>query len=494
MGYTAALLIALLATWFVIFAPVPASSATVPLDSWVYPALDKLSALGVLETPLQGIRPLSRREIARQLGGGASQNDLPAAADLLLATLRTEFRPELDRTTADDRHFTPIDTLEAGYRLAAGLLPGPGDRPSFLANRDGTFQHHRHRLWLSFAGDGARGRFSGEWRPLFFTDEAATLQSGRVALSAGSWELSLGRQSLWWGQGRHGTLLLSNNARPLDMVRLTTPSPVSLPGLFRVVGPVRFDLFISRLEKARVVPEPYLAGMRLTVMPTDYLELGAARTIIFGGRGQPHVGVNDFLEILAGENNAPGEADTSNQLAMLDARLTLPGPLKAQLYGEYGGEDEAGMFPIKTAWLAGLHLPAIAAGGRLSLRVEYADLSLQTARTRWYSHSLYRSGYTHRGSVLGHQIGGDGRDLSLDGEYLHSPTYTTSFGIDRETRGLAQPRAEERMSPYLGGRWQVDASLAVSALAALEVVRHPNGTAGEREQITFISTTIHKSF
>ena len=44
----------------------PASSS-VPLDSWVYPALDKLAGLGLVDSVLQGTRPYSRLEVARQV-------------------------------------------------------------------------------------------------------------------------------------------------------------------------------------------------------------------------------------------------------------------------------------------------------------------------------------------------------------------------------------------------------------------------------------------
>ena len=38
-----------------------------PLDSWVYPALERLAALGYLQTAYLGIRPWTRMECARLL-------------------------------------------------------------------------------------------------------------------------------------------------------------------------------------------------------------------------------------------------------------------------------------------------------------------------------------------------------------------------------------------------------------------------------------------
>jgi hypothetical protein len=60
------------------------ASAPLPLDSWVYPALDKLAGLGLIDSALQGSRPYSRLEAARQ----TAEARLNLAADSPLATAR----------------------------------------------------------------------------------------------------------------------------------------------------------------------------------------------------------------------------------------------------------------------------------------------------------------------------------------------------------------------------------------------------------------------
>ncbi|MFZ0230487.1 MAG: hypothetical protein WAL41_26895, partial [Mycobacterium sp.] len=39
-------------------------SANVPLDSWIYPALERLAALGYIESSFAGLKPWSRIECA----------------------------------------------------------------------------------------------------------------------------------------------------------------------------------------------------------------------------------------------------------------------------------------------------------------------------------------------------------------------------------------------------------------------------------------------
>ena len=45
----------------------PAQDAYVPMDSWVYNALDRLRGLGYLDTAFMGLRPWTRRSIERML-------------------------------------------------------------------------------------------------------------------------------------------------------------------------------------------------------------------------------------------------------------------------------------------------------------------------------------------------------------------------------------------------------------------------------------------
>ena len=48
-------------------------SPYVPLDSWIYPALERLTALGDISTAISAMRPWTRMECARQLGEAADR-------------------------------------------------------------------------------------------------------------------------------------------------------------------------------------------------------------------------------------------------------------------------------------------------------------------------------------------------------------------------------------------------------------------------------------
>jgi len=243
-------------------------------------------------------------------------------------------------------------------------------------------------------------------------DEDYTLRFQELALSTrfGFAEMTVGRTPLWWGPGRHGALLVSNNARPFDLIKLGTAGPQLLPGWLGYLGHVQAETFVARMETDRAVSEPYIWGLRVSTRLNPWIEFGASRTAQFGGRGRA-VGWGTVRDVvLADTENDPG--DPGNQLASLDVRFVLPFPWQPlELYAEVGGEDEAGGFFSKTAWLAGVYLPRIGPWNQLELTVEVADTKVSGSPGVWYSNRHYPDGYTYHEQVIGHHLGADGLDI-----------------------------------------------------------------------------------
>lgn len=474
-------------------------SATIPLDSWVYPALDRLSGLGKLPATLQGTRPLTRNEVVRQIAeahaAAMSVDRDSETVTAILNRLDREFAADAASPAADN--FVKLRTVKIDYRLRNGedsiIVPGPPDSGTILIrahqfalepNSEGIEAAEHHNLFAGFQADARLSWLLAEWRPLLAwhgIDEDADVdlatQSGRVALQVGAMELSAGRQPLWWGEGRHGALILTNNARSLDMLRLTNPSPATLPSFLRYLGPLRMDLFLSRLESDRIVPEPYFAGLRLNFKPATWLEVGMSRTMTFGGEGRPGVGVGDFLTILTGKNLTRDE-DTSNQLAALDIRLQLP---YVTVYGETGGEDEAGAWISNRAYLFGFYLPQIEPSGQLAARLEFADLSHVDGNSPvWYRHGVYRDGYTRRQRVLGHHVGGGARDLILVLENSPAAPWYWMLGVDMEWRGYDQAYLEKHLQPFVNLTYRIPSGWAVGAGAAFDQIKNRNNLPADR--------------
>src|SRR5437879_2340019 len=95
------------------------SSPYVPLDSWVYPAFDRLTALGVVPTAILGIKPWTRKECARLLEEAAQATDGSSKdeAARLTSELMREFAAELGEPRIP---YIGIDSVYARATLISG--------------------------------------------------------------------------------------------------------------------------------------------------------------------------------------------------------------------------------------------------------------------------------------------------------------------------------------------------------------------------------------
>jgi len=223
--------------------------------------------------------------------------------------------------------------------------------------------------------------------------------------------LSFGRGELWWGEGRWGTLVLSNNAPPLDHVRFETDRPLSLGPL----GSLKFAAMMARLEDERYVPNPLLLGGGVSWL-VGPVELGAVRTVMFGGEGKPLPGsASDWTDLLlAKSEHTWGRGLDTDQLLNVCGRLSIPEVRKLGsslryfgLYFEYGAESAMGGLPASIAHVLG----AVLDFGHTDVRLEYAETENPSP---WYEHYVYKSGYTHEGRVMGHHIGCCSRGAELE--------------------------------------------------------------------------------
>ncbi len=321
--------------------------------------------------------------------------------------------------------------------------------PSLLYNNDGIVSEEGFNLFLSVSLKKNFDPLEIRLEPLYaiHTETLGTLHKGYLRYKSNYFNLDIGKESLWWGQGVHGSLFLTNHAEPIPMIRLYNPDPYHLPGPLRYLGPFQFDIFFSQLEEDRVIPKPYFQGTRIGMKPHGRLEVGFTRTIIMGGEGQPALSPSRFWNIWFGENKEHND-DQSNSLAGIDFNLSLP---LLQFYGEVGGEDEAGHLPSHGAFLAGLYFPK---GGLFQedFRMEYAHIT----HPAWYVHSVYQSGYTYKKRILGHHVGGAAKDLYLEYGVLNRQDIQGKMMADYEERGIA-------IYPTIERRYQVGTDWAYHA-------------------------------
>src|SRR5437762_9830721 len=106
-------------------------SSYVPLDSWVYPALERLAALGFVKTAYLGIRPWTRMECARMLEEAeqriGDEDEQGGEGPRIYSELTKELSDETNRLNGADNVGASLDSV---YVRATNISGPPLDRKS----------------------------------------------------------------------------------------------------------------------------------------------------------------------------------------------------------------------------------------------------------------------------------------------------------------------------------------------------------------------------
>ena len=244
-----------------------------------------------------------------------------------------------------------------------------------------------------------------------------------LGVALGNYSISVNTLERWWGPGWDGSLILSNNARPIPAVSLDRnfAEPFDSKWL-SWLGPWDFSLHFGQMEEERAVPDVQFFGLRFSFKPLSSLEIGLSRTAQWCGEGRP-CNAETFFDLLIGRDNL-GEDDVDrsnepgNQLAGFDVRWA-PTFLDTRLalYAQFIGEDEAGGLPSR--YLGQFGLEGTGVWRDLSYRwfAEFAATSCRFYRPDEfdncaYNSGIYPTGYRYRGRSVGHPADGDARVVS----------------------------------------------------------------------------------
>lgn len=264
--------------------------------------------------------------------------------------------------------------------------------------------------------------------------DGLALDGSYIATRLGNWSASLGKVDRWWGPGWDGSLILSNNARPIPSISLDRRVPEAFETKWLSwIGPWSFHSFIGRMEKERTVPNPYLWGIRVEVAPTilDGLEVGLFRMMQLGGDGRPE-GFSTWVDAFLSQDNVGANSkyqdkskEPGNQLAGLDIRWR-PWEAPFAIYGQLAGEDEDKFLPNALMFQYGIEGWFDLGGGTARFFTEYVDLTstwwtgAPHVRNVTYGHSIYSDGYRYRGRPVGHWADTDSRIMSIGGLHLNN--------------------------------------------------------------------------
>jgi hypothetical protein len=369
--------------------------------------IQRLADAGVIKGPVS-TWPLAWAPIAADVGEVANEAELPT--DVLQSLLRVRARAQRE-TRIDD------------FRLqgAASVAEEPMRMRSFQDTPRETAEIGAGVAWT---GNWLSVNLNGQYVDSPADGEDFRADGSEIAVILGNFSISANTLDRWWGPGWDGSLILSNNARPIPALSLERnfTDPFSSKWL-SWLGPWDLALHFGRFESDRHVPDARFFGLRFNFRPLPSLEIGLSRTAQWCGEGRP-CGLDTFIDLLLGRDNV-GDDDIDrdnepgNQLAGFDLRWAgriFDRPIA--IYGQLIGEDEAGGFPSHYLGQFGVELSG-SLGTRWSYRWfgEFAGTSCAFHQSTEifncaYNHGVYQTGYRYRGRAVGHGSDNDTRMLS----------------------------------------------------------------------------------
>jgi len=316
-----------------------------------------------------------------------------------------------------------------GWDFTAGVT---GGEPGLLRDFD-TLAREDGEAGASANYDGPR--FAVGVRVTAVADPAdgdeLRADGSHATVQLGNWLLSANALDRWWGPSHEGSLILSNNARPMPtvMVERAAAKPFETKWL-SWLGPWRFSFGISQMEQNRQdIDAPLFMAWRVEAMPFKKVELGFSRTAQFCGEELP-CDATAFKDMLIGHDNPGFNATTAsepgNQMAGFDIRWNSPlFDLPYAIYAQYIGEDVSSYVPAKYLNQLGLEIwKPLAQGGLVQLFTEYTSTtcSANTGRGPYYNCAYNQTkfnveGYRYHGRVIGYTTDADAETYSLGAMY-----------------------------------------------------------------------------
>jgi hypothetical protein len=424
---------------------------------WTYDAIKKLVLAGLADRTVLNTKPMSRLEMARivaqaitKITGdeGGQYADRRDIEDTLYRLL-DEFQPELAELGIEAAvqqgkppgffQIKPVDKLQVRTAYAK-------DEATLENNQGDALKEGFNGRLATFSRGQIGDVFSATLSPELRVDEHGNVNArvleGFGKLTLYNVEAGGGRESLWWGPGFNGSMLLSTNARPFDLVKAGAAEPFTLPWIFESLGPIKLSYFLGQLEEHRDFPHTKLTGLRLDLAPASFLELGISRVVQFNGEGRPSVGLGDYIKILFGpgsddlnsplNNNTLLSADFSLRLSNVSRYLPLFRDV--EIYGELGWDDTCCndiFVPLQPGGIIGLYSPNLFGSAHTELRIEYAA----TSKIQFNS-GIYSSGYAFKGQPIAHFIGTRGNDLFVRIAHWFGPDVMVGVEFDRARVGL----------------------------------------------------------
>lgn len=434
-------------------------STYIPMDSWVYPALSRLQGLGYLDTAFLGLRPWTRLSILHMLQHTADNIDADSnnqeARDIYLSVLH-EVAPGLENNFGAR---TVRAEFESAYTQLRGIAGTPL-RDSFhlgqtIINDYGRPYQEGFNNYTGFSARSSAGRFAlyfrGEYQhapsapgyseelfaylsgldfniPIASNPRQDTIPLGpipttntfRVMQANLSYnilnhQISFGKNDHWWSPNQGSSFAWSTNAENIYAFQIDRAEPLRIPGLSRLTGPFRYYFLVGSLKGHTYPNAPWVHAEKISFKPTENLEFGFSRTVIWGGKGHVPITLHTFLRSFFSVQNVSvaeknSRDDPGARFGFFDFSYRLPFLRKwLTLYTDSLAHDDVSPVsaPRRAAYMPGLYLSHFPGMEKLDLRVEggSTDAVSTGGPNFFYNENVQRQGYTNKGFIMGSWLG-----------------------------------------------------------------------------------------
>jgi hypothetical protein len=423
----------------------------VPLDSWVYPAFERLFSLGYADSAYLGMRPWTRTSCLQIL-----QETYPKLQDApqdqeawnIFVALAKEFGENTGPSTPraevadvytrsmyikgppinDSFHFGQTLINDNGRPYQQGFMnldgfTGRAEGYHFALDVRGEYQHAPGRA--AYPGSVQQVIAQVDSTPLLPAEPVPQtnvfrLINANFATAVASHEFSVGKAEDWWGPTQSGSMALSNNAEPVYALRINRVVPLRIPGVSEVLGPFRYEGLLGSLKGHRYPNAPWVHAEKFSFKPTRNVEFGFSRIVIFAGEGHVPLTFGSFWNSFSSFSNVSvaqkeSRNDPGFRSSSFDFTWRLPWVEKwLTLYSDSIVHDDVSPLaaPRRAAVNPGIYLSQIPKLPHFDLRAEAVSTdpvaSSQGGQFLYYEYE-YKDGYTNKGNMLGSWMGREGK-------------------------------------------------------------------------------------
>jgi hypothetical protein len=423
----------------------------VPLDSWVYPAFERLFSMGYADSAYLGMRPWTRTSCLRILEETYPKlQDAPKDQEAwrIFQALAVEFGAEAGQTNPQAKIYDaytrnmyikgrPVnDSFHFGQTLINDY--GRPYQEGFNALDGFTAWAQGYHFSLDVRGEyqhaPGRGAYPESVQQLISAVDSTPLLppepvpqtnvfrliNANFATSLANHEISVGKADDWWGPTQSGSMALSNNAEPIYALRVNRVVPLRIPFISDVLGPFRYEFLFGSLKGNRYPIAPWVHAQKFSFKPTRNLEFGFSRVVIFAGKDHVPLTFGSFWHSFTSFSNVSvAEKESRNDPGFRSSSFDFTWRLPfvenwLTLYTDSIVHDDVSPLaaPRRAAVNPGLYLSHIPKLPHFDLRAEAVSTdpvaSSQGGQFLYYE-SEYKDGYTNKGNFFGSWMGREGK-------------------------------------------------------------------------------------